>query len=256
MRRTWSESWHTSASASAATHRFLTDGKTRLNRDLAYTNEPLALHVDNPYRHPVPGYQLLHCLVAADGGGESTIVDGWKVAEQLRELDPDAFLTLTRVKTRFQYEASETALVTFHPAITTRPSSARSESVADPLVDPVRTVVYSSRLDFTPPLPPAELDRYYTARAKFHALLHDPQNVYETKLNAGDLLIVDNSRVLHGRRGFDAAEGQGAQPRWVRGCYFDRDATTSKYWVLSRRLSRRLVTNQGHARIVAAEAVE
>lgn len=36
--------------------------------DLAYSNQPLALHVDNPYRHPPPGYQLLHCLqVRAEG---------------------------------------------------------------------------------------------------------------------------------------------------------------------------------------------
>ena len=31
-------------------------------RNLAYTEMPLGVHTDNPYRDPVPGLQLLHCL--------------------------------------------------------------------------------------------------------------------------------------------------------------------------------------------------
>src|SRR5262249_9354180 len=43
---------------------------------LAYTNNALGLHTDNPYRDPVPGLQILHCLKAACGG-ESLFVDGF-----------------------------------------------------------------------------------------------------------------------------------------------------------------------------------
>ena len=42
--------------------------------DLAYTSVSLDPHTDNPYRTPVPGIQLLHCLVNETNGGLSTLV--------------------------------------------------------------------------------------------------------------------------------------------------------------------------------------
>ena len=59
--------------------------------DLAYTSVPLDPHTDNPYRSPVPGVQLLHCLINETTGGLSTLVDGYAAAEALRLQDPDAF---------------------------------------------------------------------------------------------------------------------------------------------------------------------
>ena len=43
--------------------------------DLAYTSVALSPHTDNPYRTPVPGIQLLHCLANETSGGASTLVD-------------------------------------------------------------------------------------------------------------------------------------------------------------------------------------
>ena len=62
--------------------------------NLAFTNLGLPVHTDNPYRDPVPGFQLLHCLSASGQGGESIFVDGMAVAERVRAHDPDAFSTL------------------------------------------------------------------------------------------------------------------------------------------------------------------
>ena len=57
--------------------------------NLAYTAYPLTPHTDNPYRNPTPGVQLLHSIVAAPGGGgESLLVDGFAVAERLRQVRP------------------------------------------------------------------------------------------------------------------------------------------------------------------------
>ena len=52
--------------------------------DLAYTSLFLDPHTDNPYRSPVPGVQLLHCLANETSGGLSTLVDGFAAAETLR----------------------------------------------------------------------------------------------------------------------------------------------------------------------------
>ena len=40
--------------------------------DLAYTSYALSAHTDNPYRRPIPGIQLLHCLKNDSVAGHST----------------------------------------------------------------------------------------------------------------------------------------------------------------------------------------
>jgi gamma-butyrobetaine dioxygenase len=59
--------------------------------DLAYTPIELLAHTDQPYRQPVPGIQLLHCLRNDAPGGDSTLADGLAVANALRAADPEAF---------------------------------------------------------------------------------------------------------------------------------------------------------------------
>jgi gamma-butyrobetaine dioxygenase len=57
-------------------------------------------------------------------------------------------------------------------------------------------------------------------------LLHDPAFIVGFRLRPGDLFIVDNRRVLHGRRGF--AGGR----RHLQGAYADMDSLLSKLRVL------------------------
>jgi gamma-butyrobetaine dioxygenase len=45
-------------------------------------------------------------------------------------------------------------------------------------------------------------------------------------------MMFDNSRILHGRTAFNAAEGR----RHLQGCYIDVDEPRSRYRALSRRL--------------------
>ena len=52
--------------------------------NLAYTAVGLGVHSDNPYRHPSPGVQLLHCLESEAPGGDTLLVDGFHAAEILR----------------------------------------------------------------------------------------------------------------------------------------------------------------------------
>ena len=52
--------------------------------NLAFSSLALGVHTDNPYRDPVPGLQLLHCLESDAEGGESVVVDGFHAAERLR----------------------------------------------------------------------------------------------------------------------------------------------------------------------------
>ena len=52
------------------------------------------------------------------------------------------------------------------------------------------------------------------------------------RLQPGDLLILDNRRVLHGRTAFD-----GSGRRWLRGCYGEREDIWSRLRMIERVLA-------------------
>lgn len=190
--------------------------------DLAYTSLPLDPHTDNPYRYPVPGVQLLHCLVNETTGGLSTLVDGLAAVESLRRNDAEAFRLLSSTPVQFRYQDESTDLVA---------------SVAPIELDPlgrVRAIHFSPRLDFVALRPPAELDRYYRARRSLDHTLRSSEFEVRFLLDAGELLMMDNRRLLHGRTGFDPAEGL----RHLQGCYIDIDGPRSLYRVVRRRLAK------------------
>ncbi len=189
--------------------------------DLAYTAVHLDPHTDNPYRSPVPGVQLLHCLANETTGGLSTLVDGYAVAEALRERDPDAFRVLTTTPVRFRYRDAVTELTASAPPIELDVSGR------------VKTIHFSPRLDFVPLLSPEKLSAYYRARQVFDHLLRTPEFEIRFLLNAGDLVMFDNCRLLHGRTSFDPQEGL----RHLQGCYIDIDGPRSLYRVLRRQQS-------------------
>jgi hypothetical protein len=78
--------------------------------NLAYSDLGLGLHTDNPYREPVPGFQVLHALIASVEGGESLFADGYALAEHLRICDPEAFALLTQTPVPFLYRSQEAEL--------------------------------------------------------------------------------------------------------------------------------------------------
>ena len=192
------------------------------SNDLAYRAVELGPHTDNPYRTPVPGIQLLHCLVNEASGGLSTLVDAIAVTDELRRVDPDALELLSRVAVEFRFADRDTELV------------ARRSVVAVDERGCVTGLHYSPRLDHLPLLPAAQTRQYQQARRRLAELLHDPAFEIRFRLDAGEVLVFSNDRVLHGRTAFDPREG----PRHLQGCYIDHDAPQSRYRVLRRTLPR------------------
>lgn len=180
--------------------------------NLAYTNLGLQAHTDNPYRDPAPGLQILACLQNSVEGGESVVVDGFKVAEQLQFETPAGFDLLTRRCARFEYAgAAGVRLRAKRPLIELGPDgellSVRfNNRSAAPLVD----------------IPYAEMAAYYAAYRAMAERIDDPALHVRFKLAPGEVFIVDNLRVLHARTAFG---GEGR--RWLEGCYADRDGLYS-----------------------------
>ena len=190
------------------------------SNDLAYRPVPLGAHTDNPYREPVPGIQLLHCLVNETRGGWSTLVDSLSVAQALQEEDPEGLQLLASTPVRFRFIDANEELVERRP-IVQRDASGRMTGVH-----------YSPRLDYLPLLDPATTRRFQRARRRLSELFADPRFELRFPLRAGELMMFNNSRVLHGRTAYDPDEGH----RHLQGCYIDLDAPKSLYRTLSRRL--------------------
>ena len=73
--------------------------------NLAFTGLALSVHTDNPYRDPVPGIQMLHCLENNAEVGDTVLVDGFEAAGRLREEDREAFEILARTWVTFSYRS-------------------------------------------------------------------------------------------------------------------------------------------------------
>lgn len=187
--------------------------------DLAYTSHAIGPHTDNPYRDPVPGIQLLHCLVNDTSGGFSTLVDSITVAQTLKAEDPKGYQLLSQIAVRFRFFDNDTELVGYHPIIEEDHNGN------------IMGIHYSPRLDDLPLLDEPRLQAYQAARKRLSELLETPRFEKKFKLDPGELMMFDNNRVLHGRTSFDPSEGH----RHLQGCYIDRDAPKSHYRLLARK---------------------
>jgi gamma-butyrobetaine hydroxylase len=186
--------------------------------NLAYTPLGLGPHTDNPYRDPVPSLQLLHCLSSSAAGGENTLVDGFCVAEVLRAESPADFAVLAGHSVTFAYRDEGAELSASAPIIELDPHGA------------VRAVRFNARSLQSPSMPAPELAAWYDAYLRLARMLEDERFQVRLKLEPGDLFIVDNRRVLHGRAPYAASGGE----RHLQGCYADIDGLRSTLAVLAR----------------------
>jgi len=177
--------------------------------NLAYSALALPLHTDNPYRDPTPTVQLLHCLRPSPSGGETILADGFSAAEQLRSSDPAAFDALVSTPVRFRFADATTDL-----------SAVRSIIELDAAGEV--SAVHVNHRSMLAPSPDANVETFYAAYQAFVAHCADDTNCAGFTLDAGELLVFDNRRMLHARGKFPAGDG-----RHLQGCYIDIDALSS-----------------------------
>ena len=184
---------------------------------LAYTNLPLVTHTDEGYRDPVPTVQLQHVLRADATGGDSTLVDGFRLATDLRHEHPEAFRLLSTTALRFRFADATTELECDAPVIDCFPDGE------------LRAIRFSNHSATPFLLTFDEMEPFYAAYRTFGTMRESPRYQLRIAMGPGDLYMVDNRRVLHGRTGFSAG---GA--RHLQSCYIERDELVSRLSVLSR----------------------
>ncbi len=188
--------------------------------DLAYTSHALTAHTDNPYRKPIPGIQLLHCVKNDSEGGHSTLTDGFAVANFLKKKFPKFYKTLTNVKICFRYEDKSTFLENW------------GKTLELDEMGQIKRVRLSPRLDYVPVLSKGYLSKFYKARAFFIKLCNSKRFMIKFKLQPGDILVMDNYRTLHGRTAYNMNIGE----RHLQGCYIDHDSAESKFKLIKKKL--------------------
>lgn len=187
------------------------------HRDSAYTTDYLEPHTDATYMTDAPGTQMFCCLERTGDGGESILVDGFAIADEIRRSHPEAFDVLTTVAVPGRYLEPGVHLAAERPVVRTD-QSGRIVQVSLNNYD---------RAPFW--LPEPEMSAFYEAYGLFQAFVVDRERWFELRLEPGDALIFDNWRVLHGRRSYSGR-------RLFYGCYHNRDDVQSRRRVL-RRLS-------------------
>ena len=95
-------------------------------------------------------------------------------------------------------------------------------------------IAFNAHIADTFDMAPDVIPAYYDAYRRFMALVRDPAYLVEVELKAGEMVVFDNRRILHGRAEFFPQTGH----RHLKGFYIDRADMESRIRVLSRRALR------------------
>ena len=172
--------------------------------DSAYTQEELRPHTDGTYCHDAPGLQLLLCCDYDATGGESIMVDGFKIAEILKNTDKEIYNILTEIEIPGNYIGDGVHLEARRPVF---------KLTLDGKISQVSFNNYD-RAPFR--LNPELTKIFYKAISLFDNLANSKQYQWRYILKPGDLLIFNNWRVLHGRGSFIGK-------RKMKGCYLNKE---------------------------------
>ncbi|NES02958.1 MAG: taurine catabolism dioxygenase TauD [Okeania sp. SIO2F4] len=171
---------------------------SNLSSDLSVSSEgnALSLHTDLTYLNSPSVIQCLYCVENDANGGESIIVDGFRLAADLRKNHPDYFHVLANTPVKFKqfidrwgYLFSRTS-----PIIQTND---KNEVVG---------ISYSHK-NLEIDLPYEQMTIFYEAYDMFLKYLNNLDYRYSYRLQKGDCQFLQNSRLLHGRESFDSSSG-------------------------------------------------
>ena len=202
--------WDTAPKAAAAVN------------DTAYSNVELPLHTDCAYLRQPPGLQLFHCVaqaIAEEGdaaaAGNTRLCDGFAVAEELRRRSPDAFAFFCAAPIPFECREAGVHVRSLAPVFDLEPRSGALRCVRYNETD--RGTLDCLGFD--------ETAAFYEHAAALHGAIAALET--ELRLDTGQAILIDNHRVMHGRRAFRGH-------RNLLGCYLPADD-----WQSLLRVARR-----------------
>ena len=152
-------------------------------------------------------------------GGESVFADGFRVAEDLRAADQEAFNLLSTHDIEYRFHDDTCDIRTSAPVI---------EVDREGRLTRIR---FNNWLRGVMVGPEKLIEPMYKALATFWRMLRNPKYRLELRLEPGHLIAYNNNRVLHGRAPFDASSGE----RHLQGCYLNQEDVDSALRLLERQ---------------------
>lgn len=184
-------------------------------------------HTDDPYRYTPAGISVLHCVTPCSGvGGMTTIVDGFAIADEISSVDADAFRLLSTVPVPYVHRRD--ASVEQGAAVHLR---AAGPVISTDATGSVCGIRFHERSMAPLRLAADEADAFYRALMLFSRHVNGDRFCVRRRLAAGEAVVYDNQRVLHGRSAITGVEGR----RHLRLCTVDRDQVHSRYRQLCER---------------------
>ena len=172
--------------------------------DSAYTQDELRPHTDSTYSNDAPGLQLLLCCHYEATGGESIMVDGFKIAEKIYKENRDLYTLLSEIEVTGQYIGDGVFLEAKRPIFKL---NSNKELVQVSFNNYDRAAF---RMDDEKTL------KFYDAIREFDLIANNREYQWRHILKPGELLIFNNWRILHGRGSFKG-------DRKMSGCYINKE---------------------------------
>ncbi|CAK7263541.1 hypothetical protein SEPCBS119000_000543 [Sporothrix epigloea] len=207
--------------------------------NVAYTNVFLGLHQDLLYMNDPPYIQLLHCLRNECDGGESLFCDSVRVAVEMQLEEPEHTKALSTRPVAYHYERNGHYYYNKRPVFELDGSRDTSRAIvkhtawSPPFQDSFRNPAHLGwelrRSDHLKQI--GGFYKWAAAAKAFNDRLEHPDNMLEVKLQAGQCVLFNNRRVLHGRRQFNTTKGT----RWLKGTYVGEQTFHSRVTDMLRR---------------------
>jgi len=205
-------------------------------KDLAYTTKAIGLHTDNSFRHPAPAFSLLHAMEHCTCGDKEApceecsvlnyMVDGFTIARDFQMESQENFDIMSDVPVRFESTAGDftSALLHVGPHFELELLDAKGKKG-------LKSVRFGAKAgQYAPQMDPERSAKFYKARHRWSEMLQDPKYRVIVQMKPGEMLILDNLRILHARSGIQPRDGM----RHVQGGYMDRDGLEISYERLRR----------------------
>ena len=163
------------------------------SNDLGLTGHALSLHTDYPYWHTPNLLSCLYCAKNEALGGESVMVDGFRVATDFRQEHPHLFNILSQTPIQFQQFYTQWQ----YYYCRTQPILELDKFGKLARINFAHSHSYNWKLPFD------QMEQFYAAYTTFFQYLKNPVYQYCFRLKPRELLLMNNARILHGRQAFE-----------------------------------------------------
>lgn len=160
-------------------------------RTMGNTTRPVPPHTDEPFRYSPPGVMVLGCVRMADDGGDTVLVDGFHLAEIMRNDHPEQFELLCNL--------SQTFIRRHNGSLD---QETRVPMFATDDEGEVCGVRIHTRSAGPLDLPVEQVEPYYAAHHRLTQLMMADENQLHIRLQPGYAVLFDNHRILHARTHF------------------------------------------------------